>query len=231
MPAGFDRWFRKATHRNASSRFSSAREMADALSPILRCGRAASVPERVETRIDSASVRANPSERIRAVARWVGATTLAWPSRLRVRLGLGHLVVIIAVVLPPPAPVGACGGSSGTGVSDAIGGSGGRGFEPAPRFAIDRSAGLCGGSALHRFAGGRALPMPLSAASGTGSEAAPAVGTDSAEDEGLKRLPERRLFSSAPTAPNRTAPNRPAAVDASPRPAVIDGDALFAERQ
>jgi serine/threonine-protein kinase len=42
VPAGFDRWFAKATHRDSASRFASAEDMAAALSAVLQSAKAAS---------------------------------------------------------------------------------------------------------------------------------------------------------------------------------------------
>jgi serine/threonine protein kinase len=120
VPAGFDRWFRKATHRDPASRFSSAEEMAAALSPILQGARTVPLPQQAPSREPSGGTRrlgsvwlgASFSNLRRAVVRWswaakLGKETRVWLSPARLGLALGLLVgvgMVLAFRAAPSAP-------------------------------------------------------------------------------------------------------------------------------
>jgi serine/threonine-protein kinase len=109
VPAGFDRWFAKATQKDVADRFASAEEMAAALSSILRAAPEASSQEQALSTSPpdrTAPLRHFPAVRAAwgaALARWVGRAPLPRPPRAvlsPVRAGwLGIALLGTALVL------------------------------------------------------------------------------------------------------------------------------------
>jgi serine/threonine protein kinase len=246
VPAGFDRWFRKATHRDPGSRFSSAEEMAAALSPILNSARPAPLPGRAPTREPSGDARrrvslfldANLSRLRRVVARWSWAAkprraaARAWLSPVRAGWVLGALVGVIVVIAfwtIPSQPVPTA--SEATAQPALV----------APATATpEREASSTNGvspsrneqppSAIAPPAVLSVEPDPSPPSSAGRQRTAIASVNGSGAGEPPKSSPERSISAPTLSRPSRAVPSRPAPVEATISPSIPDGEALFAER-
>jgi len=243
VPAGFDRWFRKATHRHPGTRFSSADEMAAALSPILGTGRPSPPPERAPTReprggtrwLGSVVVDANLLHPTRVAPRWSWAAKLhraarAWFSPVRAGLALGMLVGVIVVIAFRTAPTQPVPTASEATVRPALRAAVAPGPEASSANNVSRASSEQPGLVIAPSPVKSLEPASIPSPSAAPQPTAVASVNGSVAGQPRKSPPERRVSAPTPSRPSAAEPSRPSAVEATSSPPIPDGEALFAER-